>query len=39
MSRTKNSIRNLIVAIVGQGIGFVVSFIARIFFIKILLQK
>ena len=36
MSRTKNSIRNLIVAIVGQGIGFVVSFIARIFFIRIL---
>lgn len=36
MSRTKNSIRNLITAVVGQGIGFVISFIARYFFIKTL---
>ncbi len=36
MSRTRNSIRNLLTAIVGQGIGFVISFIARYFFIKTL---
>lgn len=36
MSRTRNSVRNLSYAIVGQAVGFVISFIARIFFIKIL---
>ena len=36
MSRTKNSVRNLSYALVGQGIGFIVSFIARIFFIRTL---
>ena len=36
MSRTRNSVRNLATAIVGQGIGFVISFIARIFFIRTL---
>lgn len=36
MSRTKNSVRNLITAIIGQGIGFIISFIARIFFIRTL---
>lgn len=36
MSRTNNSIRNLVTAITGQGLGFIVSFIARIFFINIL---
>lgn len=36
MSRTKNSVRNLSYALIGQVIGFVVSFIARIFFIQIL---
>lgn len=35
-SRTKNSVRNLYTALIGQGIGFVVSFIARIFFIRTL---
>ena len=35
-SRTKNSVKNLYTALIGQGIGFIVSFIARIFFIKIL---
>ena len=36
MSRVKNSIINFSVALVGQGIGLIVSFIARIFFIRIL---
>lgn len=36
MSRTKNSVKNLLTAIIGQGIGFIVSFIARIFFIRTL---
>lgn len=36
MSRTRNSVRNLSYAIVGQIIGFVISFIARIFFIRVL---
>ena len=36
MSRTRNSVRNLSYAIVGQAVVFVISFIARIFFIKIL---
>ena len=36
MSRTRNSVKNLGYAIVGQGIGFVISFIARIFFIRTL---
>ena len=35
-SRTKNSVKNLYTALIGQGIGFIVSFIARIFFIRIL---
>lgn len=36
MSRTKSSIVNVITAFIGQGFGFIISFIARIFFIKIL---
>lgn len=36
MSRTKNSVKNLLTAFVGQGIGFIISFIARYFFIKTL---
>ena len=36
MSRTNNSIRNLVTAITGQGLGLGVSFIARIFFINTL---
>ena len=36
MSRTKNSVKNLTYALVGQGLGFIVSFVARIFFIRIL---
>lgn len=36
MSRTKNTIKNFSVAIMGQVIGLFISFIARIFFIKIL---
>jgi len=36
MSRTKNSVKNLSYALIGQVIGFVVSFIARIFFIQVL---
>ena len=36
MSRTKSSIVNIITAFLGQGLGFLISFIARIFFIKIL---
>ena len=36
MSRTRNSVKNLSYALIGQGIGFVISFIARIFFIQIL---
>ena len=36
MSRTKNTIKNFSVAIIGQVIGLFISFIARIFFIKIL---
>lgn len=36
MSRTKSSLINFIFAMIGQGIGLVVSFIARIFFVKIL---
>lgn len=34
--RTKNSLKNLIYAFIGQFIGIIVSFIARIFFIKTL---
>ncbi len=36
MSRTKSSIINVITAFIGQGLGFLISFVARIFFIKIL---
>ena len=36
MSRTRNSVKNLSYAVIGQAIGFVISFIARIFFIKTL---
>ena len=36
MSRTKSSIKNLIVAMFGQFIGVVISFISRIFFVRIL---
>lgn len=36
MSRTKNSVKNLLTAVIGQGVGFVISFIARIFFIRTL---
>ena len=36
MSRTKNSMKNLITAVLGQGLGFVISFIARFFFIRTL---
>ncbi|WP_319470066.1 oligosaccharide flippase family protein [uncultured Trichococcus sp.] len=36
MSRTQNSLINLIVALIGQGLGLIISFIARIFFVKIL---
>lgn len=34
--RTKNSIINLITAIIGQGFGVIISFVSRIFFIKYL---
>jgi O-antigen/teichoic acid export membrane protein len=36
MTRTKNSIKNITVALAGQSVGIVVSFIARIFFIRVL---
>ena len=36
MSRTRNSVKNLSYAIVGQAVGFVISFVARIFFIRVL---
>ena len=36
MSRTKSSIVNIVTAFIGQGLGFIISFIARIFFIRIL---
>ena len=36
MSRTRNSVRNLSYAVIGQAVGFVISFIARIFFIRVL---
>lgn len=36
MSRTRNSIINVMVAMSGQGVALIVSFIARIFFINIL---
>lgn len=36
MSRTRNSVKNLSYALVGQGLGFVISFVARIFFIRTL---
>lgn len=36
MSRTRNSIKNLVTALVGQALGFIISFVARIFFIRVL---
>ena len=36
MSRTKSSLINFFFAVLGQGLGLIISFIARIFFIKIL---
>lgn len=36
MSRSTKSIRNLITAFIGQGFGLIISFIARIIFIKFL---
>lgn len=36
MSRTKSSLLNFLCAMIGQGFGLIVSFISRIFFIKIL---
>lgn len=36
MSRTKSSLINFFFAVLGQGLGLIVSFIARIFFIRIL---
>ena len=36
MSRSKKSIRNISVAIIGQLLGLIVSFVARIYFIRIL---
>lgn len=36
MSRTRSSLLNLLTAMIGQGLGLVISFIARIFFVKIL---
>lgn len=35
-SRSTSSIKNAVTALIGQGIGIIISFIARIFFIKIL---
>lgn len=36
MSRTRNSLLNFLCAFIGQTLGLIVSFVARIFFIKIL---
>lgn len=36
MSRTRSSLINFFFAVLGQGLGLIISFIARIFFIKIL---
>lgn len=36
MSRTKNSIKNFKYSVIGQSMGLIISFISRIFFIKIL---
>ena len=36
MSRTNKSVKNFAVALMGQGIGLIISFISRIFFIRIL---
>ena len=36
MSRSKKSIKNVMIAIVSQGIGILISFVARIVFIKTL---
>lgn len=36
MSRSKKSIKNLIFAIIGQGLGLLISFVARIIFIRVL---
>ena len=37
--RTKNSIKNLIFALLGQAFGLIISFIARIIFVKILTDE
>lgn len=36
MTRSEKSIKNFLIAIIGQGIGLVISFLARIIFLKIL---
>ena len=36
MSRSEKSIKNLSTAIIGQGVGVVISFVTRIFFLKLL---
>lgn len=36
MSRVEKSVKNLKWAFLGQGIGVIISFISRVFFIKIL---
>lgn len=36
MSRTKKSLRNIIIVLIGQGIGTLVAFVARTFFIQLL---
>ena len=35
-SRTENSIRNLIFAMIGQGLGILISFVSRLIFVRIL---
>ncbi|MDO4963633.1 MAG: hypothetical protein Q4E75_06050, partial [bacterium] len=36
MSRSSKSIKNLTYALVGQALGIIISFISRMFFVKIL---
>lgn len=36
MSRTKKSLRNIIIVLVGQGLGTLIAFVARTFFIQLL---
>ncbi len=36
MSRSEKSIKNFLAAIIGQGIGLIISFFSRIFFLKVL---